>query len=142
MLSTHSVPSVGTPRKGLAGGRRLLLLVASLAAVAILASACGSSSSSAPTTTTSAPGVSSHSTAHITIRNYLYSPRTLTVKPGTKVYVTNEDSVAHTLTDTGSFDTGDINPDQTVSFTAPTKAGTYTYHCTIHPWMIGSLIVS
>jgi plastocyanin len=126
----------------LSAGRRLTLVIASLAAVAVLASACSSSPSSSGTTTTSS---TSHNTAtaSVTIKNFAFSPKTLTVKPGTKVLVTNRDTVTHTLTsNTGKFDTGDINFNATGSFIAPTQPGTYGYHCTIHPFMVGTLVVS
>lgn len=70
--------------------------------------------------------------------------RDLTVKPGQKVTVTNQDSVVHTLTDKKShlFDTGDIAASGGKgTFTAPTKPGRYPFGCTIHPDMQGTLIV-
>jgi plastocyanin len=125
-------------------GHRLALMFASLAAVALLASACGGSSSGSPTTTTSGSGShASTSTAHVTIQNFKFSPATLTVKPGTKVSVTNKDTATHTLTsNTGKFDTGDIQFNSTGSFTAPSQPGSYGYHCTVHPFMVGTIIVS
>ena len=81
--------------------------------------------------------------AHITISNFKFSPATLTVQPGAKVSVTNKDGVNHTLTsDTQAFDTGQIASGQTGTFTAPTKPGTYSYRCTVHPYMTGKLTVS
>jgi plastocyanin len=68
---------------------------------------------------------------------------TLTVKPGTKVTVMNTDSVTHTLTaDGGAFDTGDILPGTSTTFTAPATAGSYGYHCSIHLFMKATLVVS
>jgi plastocyanin len=70
-------------------------------------------------------------------------PVTLTVKPGTKVTVMNTDSVTHTLTaDGGAFDTGDILPGTSTTFTAPATAGSYGYHCSIHLFMKATLVVS
>lgn len=69
---------------------------------------------------------------------------TLTVKPGQKVTVTNQDSAAHTLTDKKShlFDTGNIaGGGGTGTFTAPTKPGSYPFVCLFHPSMQGTLIV-
>jgi plastocyanin len=66
----------------------------------------------------------------------------LTVAPGARVTVRNRDSVAHTLTARdGSFDTGSIAGDHSVSFTAPTKPGNYPIGCKFHPAMSGTLIV-
>jgi plastocyanin len=72
----------------------------------------------------------------------MFSPMTASVAPGSTVSVTNKDSVTHTLTATGGqFDTGDIGPGQTKTFTAPSKAGTYSYICNIHQYMQGTIVV-
>jgi plastocyanin len=65
------------------------------------------------------------------------------VAPGSTVSVTNKDTVTHTLTASdGQFNTGDIGPGQTKTFTAPSKAGTYSYICNIHQYMMGTIVVS
>jgi plastocyanin len=58
------------------------------------------------------------------------------------VSVTNNDSATHTATadDGKSFDTGDVNQGSSATITAP-KPGSYKYHCTIHPFMHGTLTV-
>jgi plastocyanin len=80
----------------------------------------------------------------ITIKNFMFSPMTLTVKPGATISVTNKDSVDHTLTASGSggFNTGDISQNKTKTITAPTKPGTYHYICSIHQYMMGTITVS
>jgi heme/copper-type cytochrome/quinol oxidase subunit 2 len=56
-----------------------------------------------------------------------------------EVVWTNTDSMAHTVTfDNGMADSGPIQPGKTFAFYF-TKPGTYTYHCTIHPNMKGSI---
>lgn len=79
--------------------------------------------------------------AEVTIQNYAFAPRTLTVKVGTRVTWTNRDTTAHTATmDQGSSDTGTINPGQskTIDFK---RAGTYAYHCAFHAFMTGTVRV-
>ncbi|MDP3941180.1 MAG: cupredoxin family copper-binding protein [bacterium] len=77
----------------------------------------------------------------VTIQNFVYSPSTITVKVGDSVTWTNRDSVGHSATaDDGSFDTGVLSQGQTGSVTF-TKAGTYTYFCSVHPNMKGTVIV-
>jgi plastocyanin len=72
----------------------------------------------------------------------MFSPMSASVAPGATVKVTNKDSVTHTLTATnGEFDTGNIGPGQTKTFTAPSKAGTYSYICNIHQYMKGTIVV-
>jgi len=80
----------------------------------------------------------------ITISNFMFSPMTLTVKPGATIAVTNKDSATHTLTAAGSggFNTGNITQNQTKMFTAPMKSGTYQYICNIHQYMMGTITVS
>ncbi len=109
----------------------------------ITASPAGDSN---PATSPSATDKASPSTqsSTINIQDFSFAPASMTVKSGQKITVTNKDSVAHTLTsdDKTSFDTGSIAKNQSATFTAPTKPGTYTYHCIPHPEMTGTLIVS
>jgi plastocyanin len=83
----------------------------------------------------------------IVIKNFAFEPSDLSVAPGATVTVTNEDATAHTVTATvtssgdKAFDTGDIAPGRTVTFTAPGTAGTYAYICEIHQYMQGTLTV-
>ncbi len=104
---------------------------------ALLLAACGGGGGHP--STSSNPSVSRD---HITISNFMYSPMSDTVAPGTTVSVTNSDAVTHTLSATGGqFNTGDISPNQTKTFTAPTKPGTYHYICDIHQFMMGTIVV-
>ncbi|MGO9197209.1 MAG: plastocyanin/azurin family copper-binding protein [Acidimicrobiales bacterium] len=67
---------------------------------------------------------------------------TIRIKVGTVVTVVNHDGVTHTWTAIdGTFDSGPIKPGASYSFTF-TKAGTYRYHCTIHTFMKGTIIVT
>jgi plastocyanin len=73
-----------------------------------------------------------------------FSPESLTVAVGTTVVWTSASSAPHTVTsNTGAFDSGISHPleqGQTFSFQFK-QAGTYTYHCQIHPSMIATIIV-
>lgn len=82
--------------------------------------------------------------ASIEIANFAFSPKTITVKPGTVIKVTNRDVAGHTMTsdDGSSFNTPLVGKDQSVEVTAPTAPGTYGFHCTPHPSMKGTLVVS
>ncbi|MBT2526830.1 cupredoxin domain-containing protein [Streptomyces sp. ISL-99] len=109
------------------------------------ATGCADNGGSSPDSPTSVTSVSPSGPkdARITIKNFTFKPADLTVGPGTKVTVINEDSTPHTVTasDSKAFDTGNIAAGKTVTFTAPTSAGTYAYICTIHQYMKGSLTV-
>lgn len=77
----------------------------------------------------------------VTIQNFAFSPATLTVKVGDKVTWTNQDSAGHSATaDDGSFDTGVLAQGKSGSITF-SKVGTFTYHCSVHPMMKGTIIV-
>jgi plastocyanin len=104
---------------------------------ALLLAACGT------TTKSGSPATSSHgSGTSISISNFMFQPMSLTVSPGATVKVTNKDSATHTLTATGNqFNTGDIDQNQTKTFTAPMKPGTYHYICSIHQYMMGTITV-
>jgi plastocyanin len=77
-----------------------------------------------------------------TIHSFTFSPNPLTVAPGSTVTWTNLDGVSHTITaDDGSWGSGTLGQGATYShiFTSP---GSYTYHCAIHPFMKGTVMVT
>jgi plastocyanin/predicted lipoprotein with Yx(FWY)xxD motif len=80
--------------------------------------------------------------AAVHIARYAFGPAALTVKVGATVTWTNKDGPSHTVTaDHGTFNSGDIATGGTFKKTF-SKAGTYTYHCSIHPSMSGSITVA
>lgn len=81
-------------------------------------------------------------TKEVLIRNFVFSPRTLTIKAGDSVKWTNQDSAKHTITsDSGNeLDSSLFGKGESFTHTFD-KAGTYTYHCTPHPNMKGTIIV-
>jgi plastocyanin len=79
--------------------------------------------------------------AHLTIANYAYAPRMLTVKAGTSITVKNADQTAHTATArSGAFDSGTLKPGQSTQLTFH-KPGTYTFYCQFHAFMTGTIKV-
>lgn len=134
---------------------RVALIIPALALAATGVAACGGSSSSSSTTASPATGASTAvsstaatpaAAATLTIESFAFHPASLTVAPGATVTVHNADKSTHTVTASGAskgaFDTGDISPGATATFSAPTKPGSYTYICNIHQFMMGTLIVS
>ena len=79
----------------------------------------------------------------VVIRGFAFAPPSVTIAPGEAITWQNLDAVTHTATsDTGAFaDTGAIatGASKTVTFA---NAGTYPYHCAIHPEMLGTVTVS
>lgn len=82
----------------------------------------------------------SAATATVKIREFDFHPGTLTIQRGTKVTFANRDSVTHTAKRAGSFATGRIGPGKSVSVRF-NSSGTYAYHCTIHNFMRGKVVV-
>jgi plastocyanin len=109
--------------------------------VACMAAGCSYS----PTPATPAtPTASSGGGNTITIKNFAFGPSTLTVKTGTVVTWVNNDGATHTIaSDAGSpaaFSSDPLSPGASFAFTF-SKPGTYSYHCSIHPSMTGTVIV-
>jgi plastocyanin len=74
---------------------------------------------------------------------WCFSPNPIGITAGSTVTWTNGTGPTHTATsDTGAWTTGNIAPGGTsVAVTFP-AAGTFAYHCAIHPSMTGTVIVS
>jgi plastocyanin len=73
---------------------------------------------------------------------YTYTPQVVRVPVGTTLTWRNDGSVIHTATDgAGAFDTGDISGGGGTASVTFNTAGTFTYNCTPHPWMLGRVIV-
>ena len=146
------------------GINRLVLVIALLAllAGALAASACGggtkakatpAATAKATTQATQAaatPKATAQATqaaatpgaqgASVDAKNFAFEPKTVTIKVGQTVTWTNQDSVTHTVTGDGGIDSGDLSKGESYSKTFDT-AGTFNYHCSIHPSMTGQVIV-
>jgi len=81
------------------------------------------------------------SPAAVTIDNFNFSPMTLTVAAGSTVTWTNHDDIPHTVRAVdGSFHSKAMDTDDSYSFTFA-KPGVYSYFCSVHPKMVGKVIV-
>jgi plastocyanin len=127
--------------------RRLLVgIIAVLAALTTVA-ACGSDSSGggAPPATATESASSGSAPAGggstVEIMNFMFMPGSLTVPVGTTVTWKFDDSTDHTVSaDDNSFASSPMANGQTFTHTFST-AGTVAYHCSIHPFMKGTIIV-
>jgi plastocyanin len=120
-------------------------LVALMMVIALFFVACGSG----PTATTvtggeDTTGVTSQGTVtgtQVIMTNRSYDPQTVTIGVGGTVTWVNQDAPQHdVVADNGEFQSQLFDKGQSFSFTF-TKAGTYPYHCSIHPGMTGTVIV-
>lgn len=122
-------------------GVLVLVIVGGFLYILLKGSPTTNQPTSQKTTQTSEPKIASGSV--VEIKDFKYSPSTLTVKAGEKITVTNKDIPGHSVTsDTeGLFDTGILSKDESGTITAPSTAGSYGFHCTAHPSIKGILIV-
>jgi plastocyanin len=115
--------------------------------VGVIAGGCSNSPDSSPATATPAPAPASGGSAAapggstVEINNFAFTPASLTVSAGTSVSWKFDDSTQHTVTaDDNSFTSEAMGDGQTYTHTFDTK-GTLAYHCSIHPFMKGSVEV-
>lgn len=95
-------------------------------------------------TTPAIPGV-----VNVTIQTFAFLPATVTVPAGTTVTWTNKDSLPHTIVNDlnprfsvgAMFSSGELQTGQQYSFTFK-DPGSYGYHCSIHTYMKGTVVVT
>jgi plastocyanin len=76
----------------------------------------------------------------VDISHFEYHPPALNVAKGTRVVFSNSSGTAHTATDKGVFNSGHIKPGHSFAVRFERK-GTFRYHCEIHPFMHGKIVV-
>jgi plastocyanin len=120
-----------------------------VSALLIFVTACGGGSSSPPSLTAPSPSptpAGPFSSISIpvgaeSLGNRAFTPPDLTVDAGATVTWMNTDRDSHTSTsDAPGWNSGTISPGQQFSFTFQ-SAGTFPYHCSIHPGMVGRVVV-
>lgn len=143
--------------------KKLLTLLPLVLALALFISACGdddddttavtggedtavvteTTEATEPESNAPAPSGEAERTAKVEMVDYSFEPPTVTIQAGGKVIWQNEGEEPHTATaDDGSFDTGTIESGKLKSEAAAfKKPGTFSYICTIHPQMKGTVEV-
>ena len=95
-----------------------------------------------PVPATRPPATPAPSATAVKIVDFGFSPDAITVRVGTTVRWTNTGQADHTVTaDAGAFGSGTLAPGASFSVTFRT-AGTFAYHCAIHPFMKGTITVT
>ena len=80
-------------------------------------------------------------TIQVSAKNFMFNPATITVKAGATVTWLNLDEEPHTVfSNAGLFRSSALDTKESFSFTFD-KPGTYHYLCTIHPQMLGTIVV-
>ena len=123
----------------------IALIAVALLSLLILAG-CGSKTATTTTTQDQTTTQNNSNTTgtqtgpvSIKISNFAFSPASVTITAGTEVTWTNDDSAAHTVVGS-DFASGNLATGQTFKHTFST-AGTFNYHCGIHPSMQGTITV-
>jgi plastocyanin len=77
----------------------------------------------------------------VRVDNFTFGPETLTVPVNSTVTWVNKDDVPHVIaSNDGLFKSKALDTDDKYSYTFR-KAGTYPYYCSIHPKMVGKIVV-
>jgi plastocyanin len=121
---------------------RWLRLVGAVFALGLLFTACSDDSGDddASSATAADDGGSAGGT-EVTIADFAFDPGDLTVSVGDTVTWTNDDDTDHTVTaDDDSFDSDDVAGGDTFEQTFD-EAGEFSYHCSIHSQMTGTITV-
>lgn len=120
-------------------------MILSMLVVMVLAAGCSKSgpqpaSPTGPTGGTAPLEVGINGDAYLPTGTAAFAPNNITVDRGTTVNWKNNDQTTHTSTANSGLWASSVNAGGTYSrqFTA---AGSYEYHCAIHPYMTGSVIV-
>jgi plastocyanin len=123
--------------------RKAIVMMALALAVASVACSKSSSSSTGGTSGT-ASCTSANATAlsgDLTVKDFAFHPNCFSVSARSTISVTNQDTTTHTFTVDGSDVNVSLDPSTTHDATAP-ATGTYSFHCSIHPIMTGTLVVT
>jgi plastocyanin len=117
-------------RKSGMNSENILVLVVIIISLVLVSTGCSKSDK------TSTPPAN-----EVYIQNFAFTPSTITITTNTTITWTNKDASAHTVTSNdGTFDSGSIASG--VAYARKfTVAGTYNYYCSIHPTMLGKVIV-
>ena len=84
---------------------------------------------------------SAQSPTQVSVDNFTFGPDTLTVPANSTVTWVNKDEVPHVIaSNDGVFKSKALDTDDNYSYTF-TKPGTYSYYCSIHPKVVGKIVV-
>lgn len=133
IISSTNTP--GPPPPTPSGPAAAVSTVLTPFATSIPTAGAASAAASAAATPTAAPN-------QVKIQDFSFTPSALNVTVGTQVTWVNGGPSNHTVTaNDGSFDSAAIQRNASFSFTF-SKAGTFAYHCSLHPTMTGTVTVS
>jgi plastocyanin len=129
---------------------KAIFTILALATLAILVAGCSSPTATQTVTPTAAPTAAPSATpattaqpapqsASVTVQNFAFNPQVVKIAAGGSVTWTNLDGTTHTVTFGDSSQNINNGASYTKKFDAP---GKYSYHCSIHPSMTGTVEVT
>jgi len=123
----------------------MIVRLLSVTGLILLLTACGSSSPSTPTPSSPSPGAGGTPVTIVSGASIMtttaFAPNPITVGVGGSVTWTNNDNTSHNATaNDGTWNSGNIAPGASFTRSFPT-AGSFPYHCTIHPGMVATVVV-
>lgn len=79
--------------------------------------------------------------ATVVMKDFMFAPMSLTIRAGSPVTWVNSDDEPHSVvSDTGLFRSGALDTGERYSFRFD-RPGTYHFTCSIHPRMVGTIVV-
>jgi len=120
-----------------------LSTAAALALLAAASSGAASAQGAAATGATSPPAASKADAAPpiVIAKDFMFAPSTITIRAGATVTWKNTDDEPHTVVSgAGLFRSGALDTNESFSFRFD-KPGIYHYACSIHPRMVGTIVV-
>ncbi|MGZ4864159.1 MAG: cupredoxin domain-containing protein [Halobacteriota archaeon] len=115
---------------------------ATAAAATSNASTSGATSSPSTSGATSSPSPNAIAASQtVVIQGFSFQPASITIQTGGSVIWRNDDSVSHQIvSNTNAFSSPVLSPGGSYTHVFD-QAGTYPYHCGIHPYMMGTITV-
>ncbi len=116
--------------------KHLILVLVVIAGATVMIAGCTSSSKPSP-----GPVTSTASQNSVAVQNLAFSPSMLTIQKGANVTWKNDDSVQHTIvSDSPAFSSPVLNTGDNYTFQF-NSSGSFPYHCSLHPYMKGTIVV-
>ena len=116
--------------------KHFILVLVVIAGATVMIAGCTSSSNPSP-----GPVTSTSSQNPVAVQNYAFSPSMLTIQKGANVTWKNDDSVQHSIvSDSPAFSSPLLNTGDTYTYQF-NNSGSFPYHCSIHPYMKGTIVV-
>jgi plastocyanin len=125
---------------------KMFIRVASVLILAVSFAACGGYNSPSAPSDAPPPAPAAGTTVNIpngasTLTTTAFGANPLTISVGTTISWLNDDNTTHTsAADGGQWSSGNVAPGGRFNFTFG-SAGRFTYHCQIHPNMVGTIVV-